>query len=302
MSETVGRDSLVSRFPLVPLVLFALSICGFTNAEAAEPLRLTADGRVKSSPTFLNADTLVYSLLEKPSQMRLMKLSLSAGTTAPIHPAETRNEFEPAVSADGRFLSFVQNRGNLSLALVIEDTQGDQSAEVPPGGGFSGMHCPTFAPDGSRILFSYPEEGRQKIFAVDSRGKNRQTVVDSTGVNNWPHFSPDGQQIVFSSSRDDDFEIYVARADGSDPRRMTESPRQDIRPKFSPDGKRIAFTSSRDGNYEIYVMNSDGTNLVRVTNHPELDDFPAWHPDGRRLVMVSERRGQFDLYLVDIGK
>lgn len=293
---------MVPRFPLSLLVLVAIGVCCLANVDAAEPLRLTSDGRVKSGPTFLGADAVVYSLLEKPSQLRLMKLSLIAGMAVPIHPSETRNEFEPAVSADGRFLSFVQNRGNLSLALVIEDTTGNLSAEVPPGGGFSGMHCPAFAPDGSRILFSYPEEGRQKIFAVDSLGKNRQTVIDSVGVNNWPHYSPDGQQIVFGSSRDDDFEIYVARADGSDLRRLTDSPRQDIRPRFSPDGKRIAFTSSRDGNYEVYVMNADGTNLVRVTNHPELDDFPTWHPDGRRLVMVSERRGQFDLYLVDIGK
>lgn len=291
----------MSRLPFLQSIFIAIGICFLADTEAGEPARLTVDGRVKSGPTFLNADTVIYSLLEKPSQLRLMKLSLTAGTAIAIHPAETRNEFEPAVSVDGRFLTFVQNRGNLSLALVIEDTQGSQSAEVPPGGGFSGMHCPTFAPDGSRILFSYPEEGRQKIFAVDSLGKNRQTVIDSVGVNNWPHYSPDGKFVVFSSSRDDDFEIYVARADGSDLRRLTESPRQDIRPRFSPDGKRIVFTSSRDGNYEIYVMDSDGTNLVRVTNHPELDDYPTWHPDGRRLVMVGERRGQFDLYLVDIG-
>ena len=279
-----------------------LLILRASYAEAAEPRRLTHDGRVKRDPVFVgqSGKSLIYSQLEKPTQLRLMKLPLPDGSPEPVHPSETRSEFEPALSADARFLAFVQNRGNLSLALVIEDQQpGNSSAEVPPGGGFSGMHSPTFSPDGSRILFSYPEEGRQKLFAVDMQGKNRQTIVDSVGVNNWPHFSPDGRQLVFSSSRDDDFEIYVAKPDGTEIRRLTESPRQDIRPRFSPDGKRIAFTSNRDGNYEIYVMNADGTNLQRVTNHPEQDDYPAWHPDGSQLVVVSERRGQFDLYLID---
>jgi len=284
-----------------PMRFLLAALLFSTVTTAAEPIRLTTDGRIKRDVTFVGEadNALVYSQLEKPTQLRLMKLSLNDRMILPVHPSETRSEFEPAVSADGRFLTFVQNRGNLSLALVIEDQKGPQSAEVPPGGGFSGMHSPAFSPDGARVFFSYPVEGRQKIFSVDLAGKNRQTIIDSVGVNNWPGISPDGRQIVFSSSRDDDFEIYVAQSDGSQPRRLTNSPRQDIRPRFSPDGKRIAFTSNRDGNYEIYAMAADGTNLVRVTDHPEQDDYAAWHPDGKHLVMVSERQGQFDIYLVD---
>lgn len=281
------------------LVAFALLV---TAINAAEPVRLTRDGRIKQGPVVVSATdlTVLYSVLERPAQIRLVRLSLVDGTTTTVHPSETRSEFEPAISADGRFITFVQNRGNLSLALVIEDLQGSQSAEVPPGGGFSGMHCPTFSPDSTRILFSYPEDGRQQIFAVDLQGKNRTKVIDSVGVNNWPCFSADGQRIVFSSSRDDDFEIYTAKPDGSGVKRLTDSPRQDIRPRFSPDGKRIAFTSNRDGNYEIYVMNQDGSGLVRVTDHPEQDDYPTWHPDGKHLVAVSERQGQFDLYQIAV--
>lgn len=286
------------RCKAILAVLALLATSGF----AAEPRRLTSDGRVKRDPIFVGADgkTIVYAVLEKPTQLRLMKLTIPDGTPEPVHPSETRSEFEPAASPDGRFLSFVQNRGNLSLALVIEDRDRTQSAEVPPGGGFSGMHSPTFTPDATRILFSYPEDGRQSIFSVDLQGKNRQTVINSVGVNNWPHFSPDGKFFVFGSSRDDDFEIYVARSDGSDVRRLTTSPRQDIRPRFSPDGKRIAFTSNRDGNYEVYAMNADGTNSQRVTDNPEQDDYPAWHADGQHLLIVSERQGRSDLYLVDV--
>lgn len=270
-------------------------------ALSAEPRRLTTDGHIKRDPVFSNPQgtEFLYALLEKPNQLRLMKQSLVDSSSSALHPTETRSEFEPTVSADGRYLAFVQNRGNLSLALVIQDLMDNQTNEVPPGGGFAGYRSPYFAPDNSRLYFGFPEEGRQQIYSVDLKGKNRQMIVDSEGVNNWPSFSRDPSQFVFSSSRDEDYEIYIAQANGSNPRRLTDSPKQDIRPRLSPDGSRIAFTSNRDGNYEIYVMNVDGSHVVRLTNHPEQDDYPAWHPNGKQLIMLSERNGSFDFYLID---
>lgn len=268
---------------------------------AAEPIRLTTDGRVKRDPVFSKPDgsELLFVVLDRPKQLRLMKLTLASGKVEPLHADETRSEFEPAVSRDGRFLAFVQNRGNLSLALVIKDLMTGTQVDVPPGGGFSGMHSPAIAPDNSRVLYSYPEDGRQHLFAVGIDAKQPRRLVDSSGVNNWPSFSPDGLHVVFSSTRDGDYDLYVMKFDGTDVRRLTDSPKQDIRPRWSPDGRRIAFTSNRDGNYEIYLIAPDGSGLSRVTNHPEQDDYAAWSPDGRRLVFVAERDGHQDLVAVE---
>lgn len=268
---------------------------------AAEPIRLTTDGRVKRDPVFSKPDgsELLYVVLDRPKQLRLMKLTLANGKVEPLHADETRSEFEPAVSRDGRFLAFVQNQGNLSLALVIKDLMTGTQADVPPGGGFSGMHSPAIAPDNSRLLYSYPEDGRQHLFAVGIDAKKPRRLVDSSGINNWPSFSPDGQLVVFSSTRDGDYDLYVMKSDGTDVRQLTDSPKQDIRPRWSPDGRRIAFTSNRDGNYEIYLIALDGNGLTRVSKHPEQDDYATWSPDGRRLVFVAERDGHQDLVAVD---
>jgi len=284
-------------------VLFAAFVgLGFGQLIiAVEPVRLTTDGRVKRDPVFSKPDgsELLFVVLDRPKQLRLMKLTLASGKVELLHPNETRSEFEPAVSRDGRFLAFVQNRGNLSLALVIKDLMTGTQSDVPPGGGFSGMHSPAIAPNNLRVLYSYPEEGRQHLFSVGIDAKEPRRLVDSSGVNNWPSFSPDGQHVVFSSTRDGDYDLYVMKSDGTDARRLTDTPKQDIRPRWSPDGRRIAFTSNRDGNYEIYLIAPDGTGLSRVTNHPEQDDFAAWSPDGRRLVFVAERDGHQDLVSVD---
>ncbi|MFN0051725.1 MAG: TolB family protein [Planctomycetales bacterium] len=287
---------------VLPAALWlAVILCSMPDLVTAEQ-RLTTDGRLKSSPVFADRSgtELIYVLQERPVQFRLMRLKLADQSVVPIHPQQTKTEFEPAVSLDGNLLAYVQSRGNLSLALVIHDARSGKEVEVPPGAGFSGPRSPVFSPDGTRVLFSYPDQGRQRIYSVNLEARDQKTIIDSDGVNNWPDFSPDGQRIVFASTRDDDYEIYSAAADGSDLRRLTNSPRQDIRPRFAPDGSRIAFMSARDGNYEIYVMNADGSHLCRVTDHPESDDYPAWHPDGKRLVIVSERSGRHDLSLVNI--
>lgn len=285
------------------VLLVAVLGLGFgQRLAAAEPIRLTTDGRVKRDPVFSKPDgsELLFAVLDRPKQLRLMKLTLASGKVESLHPDETRSEFEPAVSRDGRFLAFVQNRGNLSLALVIKDLMNSTQAEVPPGGGFSGMHSPAIAPDNSRVLYSYPEEGRQHLFSVGINAKSPTRLVDSSGINNWPSFSPDGQQVVFSSTRDGDYELYVMKSDGTDVRRLTDSPKQDIRPRWSPDGRRIAFTSNRDGNYEIYFIAPDGSGLSRFTNHPEQDDYATWSPEGRQLVFVAERDGHQDLVSVEV--
>ena len=306
-SSVEARNSVVSglvsrQFRSVISILCALwslSSANFLQAcFAAEPQRLTTDGKVKRDPVLLKPDgsELLFSQLDKPNQLRLMKLDLRDRSVAPLHPNETRAEFEPAVSLDGRYLAYVQNRGNLSLALVIHDLMDNKQVDVPPGGGFSGMHSPAMSPDNSTVLFSYPENNRQQLYAVTMQATNRRTIVDSNGINNWPSFSPDGKQVVFSSTRDGDYDLYVMHADGTNVRNLVTSPRQDIRPRWSPDGRRIAFTSNRDGNYELYVMNADGSGLVRLTNHPEQDDYVCWNPDSRSLIYVSERDGHFDLY------
>lgn len=273
-----------------------------TATWAAEPQRLTTDGTVKRDPVFLKPDgtELLFTQLDKPNQLRLMKLDLRDHSIVPLHPDETRSEFEPVVSPNGRYLAFVQNRGNLSFALVIHDLQDNKQAEIPPAGGFSGMHSPAISPDNSTVLFSFPDGNRQQLFAVSTQAANRRTLVDSQGINNWPSFSPDGKQVVFSSTRDGDYDLFVMNADGTNVRSLVTSPRQDIRPRWSPDGRRIAFTSNRDGNYELYAVNLDGSGLIRITQHPEQDDYACWLLDSRSVIAVCEREGHYDLYRLTI--
>lgn len=283
------------------LLMWVSTIIPLASAAAAEPVRLTTDGRWKQDPVFLKGgDELVYVDQPTAVQLRLVRKVLSTGATSPLHESETKNEYEPSFSPDGKWLAVVRSQGNLSLALVITELPDGKESRIDPFGGFCGYRSPAISPDGSKLLYNFADGGSQQIHHATIRGDDRKPLTNSRGVNNWPHWSADGQRIVFGSSRDDDYEIYVMKADGSQVQRLTDSPGQDVRPRFSPDGKRIAFTSNRDGNYEIYVMNAEGGGLRRVTDHPERDDYPVWHPDGRRLAWVAERQGRFDIVVMPL--
>ena len=272
-----------------------------TTVSAAEPQRLTRDGKLKRDPQYVaGGKQIVYVEQSNPTLMQIVRWDPKTKKATPLHKA-SKSEFEPSVSRDGRYVAFVQSRGNLSLALVIRDREQKKDAQVKPAGGFCGFRSPCISPDSRRVVYSFADGGRQQLYAVDATNAgNRKKLTDSSGVNTHPDWSPDGKQIVFSSTRNGNYEIYVMNADGGNVRRLTRSRFQDMRPRFSPDGKRIAFVSTRDGNYELYVMNADGSNVTRMTRNEERDDYPAWHPDGKRLVYIGENAGRFDLWSIAV--
>jgi TolB protein len=296
----VGHPTTSRRLGLLAACLFSI-IYSQSTLPAAEPVRLTQDGRLKFSPVFCaGGREIVYVDLVNPTLYQLRRLRLDDKTNVPLHPDALTSEFEPAFSRDGQIYAYLKTRGPLSIGLVIRSADGTLMGEVPPAPGFAGLRSPAISPDHSRVLYSFADKRNQQIFSVKPDGTDRRALTDSAGINNWPAFSPDGGTIVFGSSRDNDFELYTMDADVNSQRRLTHSPGQDIRPKFSPDGRSIAFTSHRDGNAEIYVMNSDGSAPRNVTRNPERDDYVDWQPDGKRLVFVGERAGRHDLYLVDV--
>jgi Tol biopolymer transport system component len=273
-------------------------------ATAGEPARLTRDGRLKRDPRFVEAGrAVVYSAVESPILMQLVRLDLAGGAAAPLHPQADSSQFEAAFSPDGRYCAFVEFRGVTNVKLLIRDTRQRRDALFDPGADRAHVGNPAIDARRRRVVFSLPRTVGQQLVSVNFQGGDlRYLTSQSEAIDDWAAVAPDGGRLAFGSSRDGDFEIYLAGPDGGDPRRLTTSPGLDIRPAWSPDGRHLAFTSMRDGNYEIYVAAVDGSRLRRVTNHPERDDFAQWHPDGHKLLTVSERAGQFDLYLWDLAQ
>src|SRR5262245_43390097 len=136
--------------------------------NCSEAQRLTTDGRLKNDPVFVRGgEEVVFTLLETPAQLRLMRLRLADGSVERLHPQATTSEFEATFAADGSAYAFVQSRGNLNLKLVIRDTRDGRDAIFDPGGGFACVRRPTFHPRAEGVAFAIPTASGQEIAAVD---------------------------------------------------------------------------------------------------------------------------------------
>ncbi len=272
-------------------------VCVAASAGAQEPVRLTTDGTLKLAPVFVNkGDDVVFASHESANLVAIVRLKLSDASRHRLHPTVVNHQFDPAFSRDGRFHAYARSATAPQTVLVIEDLAEKKESVFRPRESRATVRNPSFAPDGSRVVFSLSDVGGHQINSVNMQGQDPKRLTDAPGMNAWPTCAPDARRIAFASSRTGDFEIYVMNVDGSKLTRLTRSPGLDVRPAWSPDGTRIAFTSNRDTHYEIYVMNADGSGQRNVTMNPARDDHPAWHPDGR-LVFVSDRDGGSDLYL-----
>ncbi len=271
-------------------------------AVATEPVRLTRDGARKIAPTFGEGGAIVvYACHERPNLVALVQVSCRDGSRPErVLPGVVNHQFDPAFSPDGRYIAYSRTSTSPQSVLVIRDRPEQRESVFQPRDSRATARYPSFAPDGSRVVFSLSDVGGQRIAAVDRTGQGLTILAASAGINGWPSYSPDGRRIAFASSRDGDLELYAMDADGRDVARLTRSPGRDLRPAWSPDGKRIAFTSVRDGNEEIYLIDADGSNPRNLTRHPGRDTDPAWHPDGRRIAFVSDRSGQSEIYLLDL--
>ena len=145
---------------------------------------------------------------------------------------------------------------------------------------------PTWSPDGSKIAYEAPSQGRFHIFVMNPDGSDQTLVspnVDPSFEDMGPAWSPDGTQIAFGSTRNGTWNIWVMNADGSGLRQLNGAFGTD--PAWSPDGAHIAYL----GIGGIREANADGSSdhLLSASPAGTFDDGPDWSPDGSRLVFAQ---------------
>lgn len=148
------------------------------------------------------------------------------------------------------------------------------------------MHwSPSWAPDGSLLVFARFDERTAALFVVRRDGTGLRRIA--SGIS--PAWSPAGDQIAFVDSDEGVTGIFLVRPDGRGRRRLT-SPRRlhDFDPAWSPDGNRIAFVRG-DEEGSIYTLDVKGGSLRRLTK-PRTDSAPDWSPDGRSIAFVRQQR------------
>jgi Tol biopolymer transport system component len=221
---------------------------------------------------------------------------------------------DPAWSADGRRLAFVDERSDTFNEIFTINADGGGLTQFTTGGDGDRRFDPSWSPDGSRITYhrvcvnvcaGQVEPVRNGIFIANGTA---ETIIAQHDAD--PAWSPDGTKIAFVTSRhepnpyfcypDCESEIYTMNADGTGQTRISNRPGVEVHPNWSPDGTKIAFLAYRgNGPTDIYTMNADGPGQTNVTNSPAFERSPAWSPDGRKIAFSSGSGAASDIYTIN---
>ena len=236
------------------------------------------------------------------------KPALDFGSVLVWSDAET--DVLGAPSPDGRFLSFVDRSGNLSIRDLDSGT--NRAITRPAGENAIGQfaYFSIFSPDGNQIAYAwFNEEGFYELRLADVATAETRLIYRNpeAGFVQPCTFSPDGEHILTLFFRRDNVSqiALVSVGDGSV---QTLRSLDWFYPKkidLSPDGHFAVYDSMTGEDSparEILVIALDGSSETALTNHPANDLAPLWTPDGSAVVFASDRRGSMDLWMVPVDE
>ena len=210
---------------------------------------------------------------------------LAGGTRVRI-TADEASDWNPAWSADGRFLYFSSDRsGTMNIWRIAVDAR-----TGAPGGAAVAVTAPSpyagsmsVGRDGTLVYASMDYDTSVRAIDFDDvAGTVAGAATDVvTGHRAWlqPDVSPDGRLLALRSFRAQE-DVWVVGADGSRLRPLTNDAARDRGARFAPDGS-LLFYSSRGGTYQFWTIRPDGSGLRQLTQGDWALNYPLPSPDGR---------------------
>lgn len=240
--------------------------------------RLTSTTAYEPSYTTADSGQLVFT--SRPEQrVSVYRWRLTDNQTFNLTDFGSDN-WEPAISSDGRKIAFVSSRDNLDWEIYTMNNDGSAITRLTSDDPARNT-MPAWSPGGDQIVFVTVEGCGQPscpsaIRVMSASGANTKRIFFAEGkIVTHPAWSPDGRQIAFGSNRDGGMDIFVMNADGSNVRNLTNSLQDEDFPTWSLDGNWLAFTRYTD-NTEIFIMAANGTKVTQLTANPASDWYPVW--------------------------
>src|SRR6202451_451951 len=192
------------------------------------------------------------------------------------------NNFDPAVSADGRTVVFSSDR-NGRRNIWSMNSDGSSPKQLTTGNADT---VPHITPDGKGLLYQSEGAGKLRIWKQPIDGGTPQPLIDRAAGS--PAISPDGKSVAINDfdQAAGRFEIAFMSIEGGDLTKL--SYRVNSAFGWSPDSKAVLYVDNRNGVSNLMSQPLDGHPPKQVTNFTEGTIFNfAWSADGKQLFLAQ---------------
>ena len=223
---------------------------------------------------------------------------------------DTKNDFAPVWSPDGRKIAFFQSNsephhdGMYShppeaeppISIIVMNADGSGQHIVAPKASHSFRNL-SWSPDSTELAVECSQngssEGNGQICVINIDGSVMRRVAPADVLATWPDWSPDGRWIAFVGEPDSDQDvgIYVVSPDSGTWHRVLKNAHDPAPISWSADGQMLAFIqggSARGASPAmVSVIDVNGSRLHNLDMGGLITDRVAWSPDGNQLLVVS---------------
>ncbi len=148
--------------------------------------RLTHNYAIDTEPTWTADGKNIVFTSDRSGKPQLYEMGADGGNPTRI-TFEGAYNAEASISYDGKEIAMVQGNGNVYRIAVMDRSLGGQEHFVSPG---DFDESPSFAPNGSMLLYAATEGLRGVLYAVSEDGKVRQRIVLAHGDVREPAWGP----------------------------------------------------------------------------------------------------------------
>ena len=224
----------------------------------------------------------------------------------------TNNSFAPAISMDGKKLSFCSDRdGQIEIYVKNLDERigGGETRKTVSTKGISNYN-PFWLMNNEETGFYSNRYNIESVWEVFSTNKGTGTSV-TFQTNRMEMEENPGNFNLFGSCSIDGKIVFTGKFRNSNIYKLFLKDLQDnsiteLRPGMFPSinnyDKILFSTDAGNGNYEIMIVELEGHSLSNPSTlaaNEALDYDPSFSPDGSRIVFTSTRSGNSDLWVMN---
>ena len=258
------------------------------NADWNQPTQVTTGSRLdgRNGVAYMSDGKVVYSSTVT-GHMDLWAMNADGSNQRQL-TANSRNNTQPVLTRDGRYLIFTSDRSGTSNIWRM-DVDGSHPRQLTSG---SGEGYPHSTPDGKWVVYTLLGAGKPTVWRVSIEGGAPQQITDGHATN--PSVSPDGESIACFYREQPNARMKIGLFSLNGGQRIRTF---DMGAMFVFDSVSASLRWTADGRALTYVQTAgDASNLWSqpVSGEPakQLTNFKSsrifsfdWSPDGRQLIL-----------------